>query len=229
MPKQLVTRAELARRAGVSRPAATKACNGPLADAWDGKRVDLAHPTVVAYLEKQGNAPTPGAVKVKSRSKVGGAADKEKRQTAALERHVVTLPTSDQAPQPADDELDQKFAAYFDYTVRDIVRKFGTDTAFADFLKAAKAIEDIKEKQLKNDEKKGQLVSRELMRRGVFDVINETHRRMLTDGAKSISNDLEPMVRAGISPLEREAAIAERLGKFINPCKARMARALKNA
>jgi hypothetical protein len=51
-PQELVTRAELARRGCRSRAAVTQACRpgGPLSAAVVGKRVDVRHPTVVAWL-----------------------------------------------------------------------------------------------------------------------------------------------------------------------------------
>ncbi len=50
----LTTRAELARRKGVSRSAITQGCRdgGPLAAAVVGKRVDLDHPSVRIWLSQ---------------------------------------------------------------------------------------------------------------------------------------------------------------------------------
>lgn len=49
-PRSLVTRAQLARLAGVSRPAVTQACRDRLAAACEGRCVDTKHPSVVAWL-----------------------------------------------------------------------------------------------------------------------------------------------------------------------------------
>jgi hypothetical protein len=49
-PTELVTRAELARLAGRSRAAVTKACRGVLAGAVRGPRVDLTHDSVRIWL-----------------------------------------------------------------------------------------------------------------------------------------------------------------------------------
>lgn len=46
----LITRAELARRKGVARSTAQRACNTFLAAAMVGDRVDATHPSVVAWL-----------------------------------------------------------------------------------------------------------------------------------------------------------------------------------
>lgn len=49
----LVTRAELAKQAGVNQSVITRMCEGSLADARVGGRIDANHSTVVAYLAKR--------------------------------------------------------------------------------------------------------------------------------------------------------------------------------
>ena len=61
MVKELIKRSEFARRAGVSAAAVTKACNTLLADAVEGKRINAAHPSAVAYLKDKENADIPSA------------------------------------------------------------------------------------------------------------------------------------------------------------------------
>lgn len=59
MLKNLVSRSEFARRAGVSAAAVTQACRAALEPALSGKRIDLAHPAAVAYLERRLAESTP--------------------------------------------------------------------------------------------------------------------------------------------------------------------------
>jgi hypothetical protein len=56
---KFVTRAELARQAGVARSTATRACRGPLSEACQGDLVDLHHDLTRAWLagERQPTAP----------------------------------------------------------------------------------------------------------------------------------------------------------------------------
>ncbi len=49
----LITRSRLARMAGVSRAAITKACRGPLAGAVVSDRVDLDHPAAADYIARK--------------------------------------------------------------------------------------------------------------------------------------------------------------------------------
>ena len=58
MVKQLISKAELARRAVVSPAAVSKACKGILKDAIEGKRIDAAHPVVRKYIGEHTGAPT---------------------------------------------------------------------------------------------------------------------------------------------------------------------------
>lgn len=54
MAENLISRAGLARLAGCSRPAITKACRQRLAPACVAGRVDLAHPSAQAFLALHG-------------------------------------------------------------------------------------------------------------------------------------------------------------------------------
>lgn len=53
-----VSRATLAKMAGVSRAAITKACRTQLAPACIGPRVDIDHPSTKEYLSNRTPAPT---------------------------------------------------------------------------------------------------------------------------------------------------------------------------
>ncbi len=114
-------------------------------------------------------------------------------------------------------------------TLREIIEKFGTDPRFVDWLKAAKEIESIHEKRLKNAATEGKLVARELVEVGVFDPLDAMFRQLLTDGAKTIAARLAAMHSAGRDSKELEKFVADQMTSFIKPMKAKMARALRNA
>lgn len=59
MTKELITRAEFARRCGVNQSMITRACLKKLKKAVAGKRIDAAHPDAVAYLKRQELAHAP--------------------------------------------------------------------------------------------------------------------------------------------------------------------------
>lgn len=101
-----VTRAELAARAGVSRPAITKAMRGPLAAALVGDRVDLDHPAVVAYLKgKAKGEPAELAPDQPPVPAVQVVADDAPTKTTKPGRRRVAAPTAPGAPAAARAEV----------------------------------------------------------------------------------------------------------------------------
>lgn len=291
MVKKLISKAELSRRTGVSKAAITKACNGFLKDAMEGKRVNVSHPDVVEYLENHREKstavapPPPPATGIDSlyesavqhcksnnRYTVSNVArglsigfkragtilatmtaagiipapgesvpppppeDKPEtvkpvlRGTAAKNAKAKKAPTP--APVDAEEmllEIPEDIRAFAEMSLRELVTRFGTDTRFCDWLKATKSIEDINEKRLKNAVSRGELVSRDLMKVGVIEPIDAAHRKLLTDGAKTIARRLTAMHDAGRSLEDCEEFVIDQISSFIRPVKSKVARALRNA
>ena len=199
--------------AGVSPAAVTKACKNALAPACSGKRIDLDHPAAAEYLK--GRAPAPTAKKVVSGTAAANLTKKTDR----------TKPGGDDPLQAVPEDI-REFA---DWSLRDLAERFGTDTAFVDWLKATKSLEDIQEKRIKNAVAEGALVSRELIKNGVLDPINEAHKKMLTDGAKTIALRASTMSEAGEPLIEIEKLVKDQLGSFLRPMKARINRSMMHA
>lgn len=119
--------------------------------------------------------------------------------------------------------------AFIDMTMGDLIRQFGTDTRFNDWLSATKKIEDINEKRLKNAATEGVLVSRELVAKGIIEPFEAAHIRLLTDGAKTITRRVTAMHDAKRTLDEIEDFVKDQITSFIRPVKAKVARALRNA
>ena len=127
------------------------------------------------------------------------------------------------------EEVPENIAEYADMTLRQIIQKFGTDVRFVDWLKAVKAIEDIQEKRLKNEQAQGNLVNRDLIRTGIIEPLNTAHVKMMTDGAKAISVRVPAMAAAGEETVDIERYISGVISSFIKPVAAKVERAIKNA
>lgn len=126
-------------------------------------------------------------------------------------------------------DIPEDIQAFADFTLRELIEKFGTDTRFVDWLSATQKIEAINEKRLKNAQTKGELISRELVRNGVIDTFNAAHLRLLKDGAKSIAAGVISKHSGGAELSEVEAYVSDILGSFIKPVKGKITRVLKNA
>lgn len=217
--KRLVTMAYLADVAGVGRGTISALAKGRLAPAYDGSRMDLNHPAITLYLSDRA-AIARGEEPVIPKGKNGGAAVVEAKRIASMEA-IASGNVASGADKPALDE-------FMNMTLAQILMHYGTEIAFADWLRATKTIEEIEEKRLKNAEKRGELVSRDLVKRGIIDTINETFLRMLTDGAKTMASSIVACHLAGGDRAEVEKMVAEQFAKFIKPCKAKMERVIKN-
>lgn len=213
---QLMSRADLAKRAGVSRAAVTKACKGAgaLVDACVDDRVDVRHPAAKAYLEKHGaKAPVrPKDPQVEAQKRVAREPD------AALD-----------SADPMDaDELDRA-EPYASMTLTDLIDRFGSRRAFKDYLEALKKIEDIRKTRLDNDETEGELISRELVRVKVFGALEAGNRRLLMDLPKTAARMVYASVKSGASVEEVERTLRGLVSAQLKPIKTRAARELRGA
>jgi len=234
-----ISKSELARLVNVSPAAITKACNNQLKEAFDGKRIDLDHEVTKNYIKKKSeqnerkNAYTQKVKKVKNdfneepevyefvkvdkkENSTGQRAAKENKKNVSLDI------TDNGTPIP------QSLKKYLKYTIEEAINEFGTDYALVDFLRARKLIEDIEEKNLKNKERKKELVSVRLVKLGIFDPINTGFNQLLEDGSKSISNQVYNMVKSGSTKIEVRSFINEQISSYIKPVKNEMKKTLES-
>lgn len=228
MARRLESRSALARLAGVSPAAITKACKGQLAAARVGKRIDLDHPAVAAYLTKKGVDPTAVPPRhTRARAKPTAPrpkkpAPKKPRKAAARSPRV---PDPGFNPDPADDGPPIEDLLHL--TLNEIIRRHGTDTGFKDYLDQRKKIADIREKTLKNLELAGRLIERELVKTHIFGALEESNRRLLGDSPKTIARRLYALAASGAPVEEAEATVREIMTSQIKPAKATASRVLR--
>lgn len=122
--------------------------------------------------------------------------------------------------------MPESFAEYGDWTLREVVQTFGTSTKFKEFLDALGKMEQTEERRLKNEERSGKLIARDLVSVAFIDVFDAAHRRLMTDGARSLSASVAAKIRADIPTPEIEAHISDVIGSFITPAKDKAVRYL---
>jgi hypothetical protein len=279
--KQLVTKSDFARLAGVSASAIGKACKNELADAVASGKIDKSHKAAKSYLKKREAAEAPSiaeglddrhneaaawcaqegnysgralakaigigrdrATKIVNTLKMLGlpladgakiVVNAEKREARPVSGQEKARMTKKEERPPEQYDPDQQLLQIpedirelANWSLRDLVTKFGTDVAFLDFLKATKELENIQEKRLKNAKTSGELVSRAQIKIGVIEPINTAHIKLLTDGAKTIAVRVKAMVEAERDLTEIEEFVTKQITSFIKPMKARVARGLEN-
>ena len=188
--KRLVSRAEVARQAGVSPKSVTLACVSKLKSALTGKRLDIDNPKVINYI------------KTAKGGKTKSSENKHYSKGAALEE-------------------------YMDWTLRDLVARFGTDDNFKRWADAAKVLADIRLKDLKADEMKGKLIPRELVKTHIFGALENSHLRLLSDLPKTLSQRLRAHFKSGGTIEKGEELGRELIGSQLKSLKATAIRVLK--
>jgi hypothetical protein len=140
---------------------------------------------------------------------------------------VVAYLKNEDAPRPVN--LPNNIAHLADMSLRDLITQFGTDLAFIDWLKATKMIEDIAEKRIKNAEKEGRLVDRDLIKRGVIEPVDTCFTQILNDGAKTIVKRIQAMVKSDYSVEEMEEFIRSQITSFVRPMKEKISKNLRDS
>jgi hypothetical protein len=210
-----VSRSEFARKAGVSPAAVTKWCKNAGSAACVGARVDLEHDVARQYLTDHGVDPD------EALTDAAEAAESDEHDGPSTDEDPNSLRISCSS--------DRDFDEYGDLTLRELIDKYGTVTGVSDWLDSMKKIVDIHEKNLKNAEREGQLIPRELVQVHVFGAIESANRRLLSDAAKTIAHELYPMARRGDPVEAAEKKVRELIGKIITPVKVTAARVLREA
>lgn len=217
---RFITRAELSRLAGVSDVAISKACKATLAAACEGKRVDVDHPDVVAYLKSKGRKPpkpgaaptTPSAVRARAPSAI------------LAPRPRSADPGSSPTNPGSDDDLEQLADL-----IRPLLERFGTEQRFKDFLASLKTIEEIRGKRLDNEENEGRLIERELVSKHIFSALESLNKRLLTDVVATITQRLYGAVKSGVPLEEAKQMVRDIISAQLKPVKTTAARVLRNA
>lgn len=235
---QLYSQIEFARMAGVSKQAVAKACKATLAPACKERRVDADHPAAIDYLARHGaGKPEPLDRAVRPRSAQG----RPNMPTPAAESahgapdDAASAATGASAT-PANDTKDpvrlvsrevRNVHEIADMTIRQVVAKFGTVTAFKDWLVCLRKIEDVCEKNLRNAEKNGNLISANLVRTHIMGAIEFGNQRLLTDSPKTLARMLYAAAKSGVPIEEAELMVRENISSHLRPVQETAARLLR--
>lgn len=243
----LVIKSKFAIEAGVSAAAVTLATKPgkPLCAALVDGKIDCYHPAAVAYLNKSKR--NPGV-------KAGGKARKP-RKTSVTAREQGrrangsrSAGTNGKAPgvnggagrasdtngneyPPPGEPTDPNFPMekIENMTVRELVRRFGTAESLTEWLKARKLITQITAQENSISERRGELVSREIVHTHIFGAIENAFSRLLQDAPRTIAARTIAANEAG-EPLEDvENLVRELMESQIRTVKARSRKALENA
>lgn len=220
----LVSRARLAALRGVSRAAVTKAMAGPLKAARVDDRVDIDHPDVQRWLGAgKGKKPATDGVPTKAavRARKAPAAPMARRPTPSKPPPAAT---TSRPPKLNEADFAEELA---DFTLKQIVDRFGSVRSYADVTEANGKRERAYALRLKNDAAEGKTISRDLVRQHVFGVIDGAFRRLLGDSAKTIARRVYSLANGGASIEEAERTVTELISSQLKRVKESATRVLR--
>jgi len=185
---KLYTCPDLARRLEIDTSTVLRSKhNGILQKARHGMKIDVNHPDAKRFIKKH-------ELRVARVKRMRLAKEKEQPEQSpseSPEEEYTATNTVDLADLP--DDI-RKLA---DKPLRELIRIFGTDTGMETWLKAAKSIEDLHEKRLKNESTEGKLIAREYVEKHIFGFLDGVFTRLLNDSPKTISSKAVEMAEAG--------------------------------
>jgi hypothetical protein len=204
----LVTKADFAKRAGVTKQAIGIAAGpgGPLEAAVVEGKIDTSSRAAKAYLKRR-----------KAIAKTDGAKTKGAQPKSEPEKSGP--PVDDGTPGFILDVMGLKLAELSD--------KFGGRAELTEWLKAGKIAEDWRAARLKNDETDGTLIPRELVATHVFGAIDEQNKRLLTDAVKTVVRTVYSAASAEVPIEQTEKQVRAILAKILDPVKRKASRVLR--
>ena len=143
------------------------------------------------------------------RAHVRGTAAKKQKQIQDDDEELLEL-------------LDRNVAQYADMTLREIIKKFGTATRFAEYLRAMKEISIIEDREIKLAQMKGELVHRDLVSQLIIEPIDSAHVKLMRDGSKTIAVRMAAMHGSGADINEMQLVTSELIASFIKPVKSKV-------
>ena len=211
MSQYLVTKAEFANMAQVSQAMISQLTRyGELQEIVVGKKVNAAHPKALAYLERSSKF-----------QKTDAEGNTIKGTRAQKEAERIRYETES-------GELPLNIQEFGSWTLQQIANEFGTDSRFSEYLKAVKLQEEIVEKQLRNRERTGENIPRDLVKTHMFGFIDAAFSRLLSDTPRSLAGRIREMVDSGETIERLEEEIRKYISDQIKMLKRQTTKVLKN-
>ena len=215
----VVTRAELARRLGVTRGAVTKACRkgGRIEHALLRDGVDVCHPSVKRWLDERAAARAAEArhgAAANDAIPVDGA-DLDDESDEGGEQ--LGLPGVGGRPWDAELSLDD-----VEQPLAQLCQAYGSHAAFAGWLHSLKKLEDARRSKMLRERVEGRLIPRTTAVR-MIDHVDTAFRLILSDAPRTIATRLSaPDMAAAV------AMIRDVLSQTLETARDQVAAAIEN-
>lgn len=228
---ELISRAELSRILGSSKANVTKLCANKFSHALHGKEVDISDPIVNEHIELRKSklaakdSPTP-APPPKAKAKTVTPSEFEK-MVANMNKQLegTTQPRNKHTPSQ-----DVTFEEIEGLTVRQVVERYGGIAGFKLYVDSLRGVADWKNKELKFNEKRSQLIEIDPLAESLFAIVNLAFKRIVGEYPTSITPQIKAIAQAGGHECNVEMIkIQEKqLSKILKDCKSEITKSLKS-
>ena len=209
---RLIKKSEFAEMCGVSQPAIHRATqNQKLAEAVVNGKIDLDHHQADRYLKAKQEGKSLREV---PEHDTGMRAKKNNDAKAFEEKLKENVDDGDNSMSS------DNIKSLGELTLNEFSEKFRDDPFAADYLKSVKLIEDIEEKRLKNEERRGELISRDLVMRCLFNPVNEFIIKCISEGSRTAALDISELNNP--DHIEIHAKIQDFIESYASPLKKKM-------
>jgi hypothetical protein len=235
LAQRLISRAELARRADVSKAAITKRCAKDFVPALVGEKLDLDHPVIQSFLSDRGvSTPAPARAPTKGRKSTAAAAG---APTAGLvDAPLDQLATPAYRPDLPPDDPRRAFSPgspedleYLTTLLDPLVRYFGTDEGCKNWMIALREKENIRAKRLDNEETEGLWIPREFVVVHILSLLEETNKRLLGDMPKTLVRRLFALANSGATTTDGEREAREAVSSHLDAVRQKISKTIRDA
>lgn len=220
MEQRLYPASKIGAACGVSRQYINRYVKEHCIEAKIGTKIDINHPVMHAFMESKGadmsaqlkpaeertshlaTTPVSQSESKLAKSRRGNGTKSERPKITATQNKTV-------------EQVD--ISDHGNLTLNELVAYFGSDESYRGWLQAKKTQTEIIEKEIKVKEKLGELVSRDLVDKATFSLVDGFTSRLLTDFCKSCPVDLRAAFESGKDNIEIEVLIRKLVSLQLNP------------
>lgn len=226
-PTHLITRAEMARKLGISRPAITKACRagGRLAPACKDNSINVLHEAAQRWLVEragsldQSDAATPLRATPEQLDELDAERPAPARSTSRrrpapppepIDLPPIAIDEDEPEREQSIEDLEEELGprkwtnlAELAEPLTVLTESYGDAKEFEGWIRARKALEEARKAQMIRERLEGRLIARTTVVR-MFDHIDTAFRLLLSDAPRALATRIAPQDVAAVGALARE-------------------------
>ncbi len=232
MEQRLYSASKIAAACGVSRQYIDRYVKAHCSEAKIGTKIDINHPIMNAFMESKG-ADMSNQLKPAKERTSHLATTPVSQSESKLARSRRGNGTGNGAPKAKITATQNKNVEQIDIsdhgnlTLNELVAYFGSDESYRGWLQAKKTQVEIVERQIKVDERKGALISRDFVSKAVFGLIEEFTSRILVDSSVTITTKCYAHAQSGDNIEEATKTVRGEISKPLKAAKDKITRNLK--